>query len=80
MHLFLIKPKLVNDPRAPEKKISAIRWMKPDVAYPVFDIYKYKKSDKEAGTSRMITLFLSANKETGELAWIDAAVVDYVEE
>lgn len=69
--LFWVKARTIVQER---KVVSRNPFMKLDKLYPVLDIYKYK--DKESG---FVTSFLIADNESGELIWVPALSVSYVE-
>ena len=73
--MFCVKVKI--------RKINSkplVDWMKPDVTYPVLDVYKYLRTDKDTGIQTFVTWFLIGDKDTGILSWVSSSAVDYAEE
>jgi len=75
MHLFLVKFQKGIITKGDNEK----GWHN-ETSYPVFDVYKYTKKDKETEISHIITKFLVCNSETGEMKWIDAKGLFYAGE
>lgn len=69
--MFYVK---VRTLKAGGKEVSRNSLLKVDKVYDVLDIHKYK--EKEGG---FVTNFLVANKDTGEMIWVPAASLLYVE-
>jgi len=74
--LFIVKPKLKEDPRTHEK-VSATNVLKKDMPYAVLDVWKYREK-REDGTYGIVTRFLIGDQETGLLHWVDSHGVDFV--
>ncbi len=72
MHLFLVK----FQKGVIEGGIQ--KGWREDTSYPVYDIYKYTKKDKETETSHIVTKFLVCNPDTGEMRWVDAKGLKYI--
>jgi len=70
--MFYVKARMVKEAG---KLIPRNKILKEDVIYCVLDIHKYK--EKEGG---FVTNFLIGDKTTGEMIWIPAAGVSFVEE
>ena len=70
--MFYVKVRMM---KAEGKMISRNPLLKADVLYPVLDIHKYK--EKEGG---FVTNFLLGDKTTGEMMWIPAASVLFVQD
>ena len=75
VHLFMVKfQKGLIDPKKPDKGWKA------DEPYPVFDVWKYSKLDKETGIYVTVTKLLICNPSTGEMRWAEAKGLVYTGE
>ena len=73
--LFIVKPKLKEDPKTKEK-VSVVGVLRKDFPYAVLDVWKYREK-REDGTYALVTKFLVGDQETGLLHWIDSHGVDF---
>ncbi len=69
--MFYVKARMM---KVEGKLVPRSNLLKADVIYPVLEVHKYK--EKEGG---FVTNFLLGDKGTGEMMWIPAASVLFVE-